>query len=201
MAVEATLRPVLALLTLASALSVLPARAHAHCDTISGPVITDARSALEQRDVTPVLKWIRPADEAEIRSLFQKTLIVRGQGEAARDLADHYFFETLVRVHRAGEGAPFTGLKQEPPDRPIALADEALQSGTSDELSREILSHLNRALRDRFAAALEARKHANDSVAAGREYVARYVELMHFIEALHGAAAAEENPKAHAHID
>jgi hypothetical protein len=42
---------------------------------------------------------------------FTKTLAVRKQSKEAKELADMYFFETLVRIHCAGEGAPYTGLK------------------------------------------------------------------------------------------
>ena len=79
--------------------------AEAHCDTMGGPVVADAKVALEKKDVTPALKWVNVKDEREIRELFTKTLKVRAHGSEARELADRYFFETLVRVHRAGEGA------------------------------------------------------------------------------------------------
>ena len=86
------------------------ARVLAHCDTMDGPVIAAARVALEKGDVLPVLKWIRPEDEQEIRAAFSRTISVRAGGPEARALADTWFFETLVRVHRAGEGAPYAGL-------------------------------------------------------------------------------------------
>jgi hypothetical protein len=87
-----------------------------------------ARIALEKGDVTPLLKWVQPDDENEIRVAFQKTLAVRAKGAEAKDLADMYFFETLVRIHRAGEGAPYTGLKPgEAVDPAVALADKALE--------------------------------------------------------------------------
>ena len=90
---------------------ILPGIVSAHCDTLEGPVVSTAKAALENGDVTPVLKWVKEDDEKEIRELFAKTLSARKQGKEARELADRYFFETLVRVHRAGEKAPFTGLK------------------------------------------------------------------------------------------
>ena len=83
----------------------------AHCDTLDGPVVKTARAALEKGDVTPILKWVKKENEAEIRDLFKKTLSVRSKGKEAQELADMYFLETLVRVHRAGEGEPYTGLK------------------------------------------------------------------------------------------
>lgn len=79
---------------------------YAHCDTLGGPVVAVAKQALEKGDVTPVLKWVKKENEGEIRAAFKKTLTVRSKGPEARELADMYFFETLVRLHRAGEGPP-----------------------------------------------------------------------------------------------
>lgn len=191
-----------ALLTAALAVLLAPAIAWAHCDTLAGPVVADARLALDNGDVTPTLKWIKAEHEAEVRTAFQKALAVRSKGAEAKELADRYFFETLVRIHRAGENAPFTGLKDEPVERPILLAEEALHYGSADELVKETSSHVADGLRQRFAALTDARKHANDSVASGRKYVARYVEFMHYVERLHAVAAAPdhaESAAAHTH--
>jgi hypothetical protein len=106
-------------------------------------------------------------------------------GPDAREIADRYFFETLVRLHRMGENAPFTGLKDEPVEGSIAQADKALESGSSDALVNETIAHVTAHLRQRFDAARQARQHSSDSVTAGREYVARYVEFMHYLEQLH----------------
>lgn len=115
--------------------TVLSENAFAHCDTLDGPVVQTARTALEKGDVTPLLKWMQADDEKEIRTAFQKTLAVRTKGAEAKELADMYFFETLVRIHRAGEGAPYTGLKPgEAVDPAIALADRALETGSVDKL-------------------------------------------------------------------
>lgn len=90
---------------------------------MDGPVILAARAALEQKDITPVLKWVQKDDEGQIKAAFTRTLAVRAKGPEARDLADQFFFETLVRIHRAGEGAPYTGLK--PAGTPVEPAIEA----------------------------------------------------------------------------
>lgn len=99
-----------AAICLAAALWSAPAL-RAHCDTLDGPVVAAARVALDKGDNTPVLKWIRAGQEAEVRTAFEQALVERTKGPEARELADRYFFETLVRVHGAGEGAPYTGLK------------------------------------------------------------------------------------------
>ncbi len=168
---------------------LLPRTASAHCDTLDGPVVTAARLALKTGDVTPVLKWVGPSDEAQIRAAFERTMKVRTLSAEARELSDTHFFETLVRVHRAGEGMPFTGLKPagtevEPG---IALADKVLEDGSPDELVKRVTAEVAQNLRQRFAHVTETGKRANDSVEAGRQYVAAYVEFIHYVERIHQA--------------
>jgi hypothetical protein len=193
------MRVVIILVIVAAAVLFVPGVAWAHCDTIAGPVVADARLALDKSDVTPVLKWIKPEYESELRITFQKTLVVRAKGPDAREIADRYFFETVVRLHRKGENAPFTGLKDEPIEDSIMLADKALASGSVDELVSESMAHLAIQLRQRFVAAKAARSHSSDSVSAGREYVARYVEFMHYVEQLHeiGGEGVQSDSTAH----
>lgn len=159
----------------------------AHCDSIRGPVIAEARAALEKADVTPVLKWVKQEHEAEVRTAFNRTIAVRGRGPEAKDLADRFFFETLVRLHRASEGAPYTGLKDEPVDQVIAMAEKALVDGSADEMIRKISSHMAAAIGEKFKHALEARKTKDTSVEAGREFVEAYVTYMHHVEGIHAA--------------
>lgn len=162
----------------------------AHCDTMDGPVVKDAIVALNADDVTGVLKWIRPEDEREIRTLFDQVMTVRAQGGPARTLADRYFFESLVRIHRAGEGAPYTGLKPAGTVEPIiAASDRALEQGEIDALVDRITTHVAEGIRQRFQKTLLTRQHAEHSVSAGRAYVAAYVEFTHYIEGLHRVAA------------
>jgi hypothetical protein len=165
----------------------------AHCDTMGGPVIETARAALDKGDVTPVLKWVKPEYESEIRALFQKTLAVRVKGSEAKELADMYFFETLVRLHRAGEGAAYTGLKPAEDIEPvIMLSDQALESGNADDLVEEVTKKVAEGIREHFEMASEAKKHVDESVEAGREYVEAYVIFTHYVEGIHNAAAGAE---------
>jgi hypothetical protein len=160
--------------------------ASAHCDTMEGPVVSAARAALENGDITPVLKWVKPEHEKETRSAFARALTVRARGPEAKELADTYFFETLVRVHRAGEGAPYTGLQPAgtPIEPAISLADRALATGNADNLVKSLTAHAEEGIRERFSRAAAAKKHAEESVAAGREFVEAYVELTHYVERL-----------------
>ncbi len=173
-----------------SAVLLFPRLALAHCDTMDGPVIRSAQTALERKDVTPVLKWVKPEAEAEVKSAFAKTLAVRKQSPEARELADRFFFETLVRVHRAGEGAPYTGLKPAGTSvsPALAAADQALENGSVNRTVDLVTTDASAGIRQRFAAVLEKQRHANDSVQAGREFVAAYVDYVHYVEGLHQAA-------------
>lgn len=178
--------------------AIFPTISWAHCDTLDGPVVADAKTALEKRDVTPVLKWVKTENEDEIKAAFKKTLAARAQGKEAQEIADLYFFETLVRVHRAGEGAAFTGLKPagfiEPP---VAAADHAIEVGSADDLAKEFGRAAEKAVRDRFGRLTSAKKHMDESVAAGREYVEAYVEYVHFVEGLHNTITAADAHHEH----
>lgn len=193
------------LATAATCLSLAVATpALAHCDSMDGPVVADAQHALAAQDVTPVLKWVAAGDEEEIRRAFAMTLAVRGESDAARELADRYFFETLVRVHRASEGEGFTGLQPAGSVAPaIAAADRALETGNVEALAGELASAVRHGLEERFADAFAKRQAAASSVDQGRAYVAAYVEFTHFAEQAHHLAAAGashqhlESPEAH----
>lgn len=100
--------------------------AAAHCDTLDGPVIGDARKALAVKDATPVLKWVKQKDEKAVRAAFEKVLGARRKNN--QKLAENQFFADLIRIHRAGEGAPFSGLKPGGEIEPVLLeADKSLE--------------------------------------------------------------------------
>lgn len=185
--------------------------AQAHCDTLDGPVVNQARQALDTGNVNLVLGWVRQADEAEVRQAFAQATTVRRAGGAARDLADRSFFETLVRVHRAGEGAPYTGLKPaghtEPP---VAAADRALQTGQLAPVARMIQQRTEEGLHERFRAVVASKPRDVNDVQAARAHAGAYVQYVHYVEGLynaaqpaaghaHGEAAAEAPEAGHRH--
>ncbi len=164
----------------------------AHCDTEGGPVIQAAKKALETRNIDLVLIWIKEKDETELEKAFKQALTVRKLDPKAREMADRYFFETLVRIHRAGEGAPYDGIKPAGTEEPaIAAADQAVASGAIDELAAEIAKLAGDGVRERFTVLMEKKKHKDESVAAGREYVEAYVTFIHYVERLHNDAAGD----------
>jgi hypothetical protein len=133
---------------------------------------------------------IQARDEAEVRDALKRALAVRKVGGDAQRLADTWFLETLVRVHRAGEGASYEGLKPAGQDLGPAIpaADAALETGKPQALVKMLAEAQHDGLHERWARAVEARRHRDESVEAGRRYVAAYVDYVHHVERLHAAA-------------
>lgn len=159
----------------------------AHCDTMAGPVVKAAQEALRTRNVNLVLIWVHENDEAEVKDKFQQTLAVRRLNPQARKLADNYFFETVVRLHRAGEGEPYTGLKPLGTDLGpvIPLADKSLAAGSPDELLKLFPATAHTEIQARFQEALNRRQFKPNDVQAGRMYVKAYITFMHYVEELY----------------
>ena len=161
----------------------------AHCDGMDGPVVKAARQALETGSVNHVLLWVQKSDEPEIRNVFAEVLAVRKLGPAARDLADRQFFETLVRIHRAGEGAPYTGLKPAGQDLGpgIPAADNAIEEGSARRLLQLLFGQVEADLQQRFKSVVAKKGYSTQDTAAGREYVKAYVDFMHYVERVYRA--------------
>lgn len=185
----------------------LPVVTFAHCDGLDGPVITSAKKALESGNVKLVLIWVQKKDEDAIREAFQKTLAVRKLDPKAGELADMYFFETLVRVHRAGEGAPYTGLKAAGRDLGPAVpaGDKAMEDGKLQPLAKLLMGTVETGLHEKFEQAMSRKKFKADDVEAGREYIEAYVKYIHYVERLYEAAKTtahghyQESTAEHAH--
>ena len=197
MVVPHAVLPVGAIGAVLGILLLIPVFALGHCDTMEGPVVADARKAFSAGDVTGVLKWVKPEAEPEIRAAFKRALAVRAKGKDALALADRSFFETLVRIHRAGEGAPYTGLKDEPVEPIIAKTDAALAGGSVDEVVKLLHKALAEGVRHRFERAEATAKEQDKNVASGREYVEAYVEFTHYVERLHSAIEAAGGAEHH----
>jgi hypothetical protein len=184
------------LTALLAGLSALPLGAH--CDALDGPVVVAAKQALAKGDVNPVLAWVKAEDEAQIQAAFARTLKVGALGPEAKELAEAYFFETLVRIHRAGEGAPYTGLKPAGMDfgPAIPAADKALASGDMKPVFDLMHGVLKPGLEARFKQARAARAQTPTDVAAGRQAVAAYVDFLHYVDGVYRAAAGGARTEA-----
>lgn len=162
----------------------LPKGIFAHCDGLDGPVVKAAQKALETGNVNLVLIWVEKKDEGQIKKAFQNTLDVRKLSPQAKELADMYFFETLVRIHRAGEGAPYTGLKPAGRDLGPAIpaADKAIESGKADALLKLLSETVQTEVREKFKHVIAKKKYKADDVEAGREFIEAYTAFVEHVE-------------------
>jgi hypothetical protein len=158
--------------------------AFAHCDTMDGPVVSAGRKALEKNNVNYALIWVKPESERQMIEAFELAQKVRPLNPDARKLADTYFFETLVRLHRMGEGIAYTGIKPSgtPVDKKILAADRSLELGNLSPLEKMVPSKNLTELSRHFKKALSLKNYDVNDVIAGRQYVEAYVQFFHFAE-------------------
>src|SRR5512132_2824355 len=192
-------RPIL-IVSLLTILALVPLAAEAHCDALDGPVATAALSALESGNVHAVLPYVAADGEREVVAAFEQAREVRTKGPAAKALAERYFIETAVRVHRAGEKAPYTGVKPAGTDfgPAIPAAEQALAAGTPDAVLALISREASHGVTHRFeeAAALRTVPRAPTTaaeVAAARSRVQAELHFIEYVESLYRAAV----PAAH----
>lgn len=172
----------------------------AHCDTMDGPLIADARKAIVQNNVNYALKWVRSENETEIKDAFNLMMKVRGLTPDAQVLAEKYFFETLVRIHRSGEGVPFTGVKPSgtPIDEKVLAADKSIEVGNLSPLKGLVSEKDMPELTERFKKVMSLKNFNVNNVEAGREYIKAYVQFFKFAEGeVEGHSAHGHGSDAH----
>lgn len=174
-----------------------------HCDSLDGPVVSAARRALDSGDVEQVLAYVPEQADAEVRRAFDAVRAVRGDGAAAREVADAHFFETVVRLHRAGEGAPYTGLKPAGLDHGpvIPVAERAIETGSPDDLVALLTDRVGGEVRTRLAHVSELKAHAGDGLEASRAYVSAMLGLQVWANTMYRAASAPAHGGSHTHAD
>lgn len=184
----------LAAAIIAAGLIVSAQSAQAHCDSLSGPVAKTVQKALETGNVNPVLAYAPAMAEAEILAAFERSRKVRGLGPDARALADQAFLETVVRLHRAGEGAAYTGLKPAGIDYGpvIPAAEHALETGDLAKLKAVLADVIEHALRERLVHVRQLQKAPLEPKTAAevphaRQRVSGELGFVTFAESIHQA--------------
>ena len=174
-------------------------KAFAHCDTLDGPVVLAAKKSLATGNINYAIIWVQEEQQAEIKEAFESAVSVRKISKAAQQFADKSFYETLVRVHRAGEGAPYNGLKPAGFDMGPAIpaADKSIISGNTADLEKFLILKMKESL-DKYFKELQEKKNYNvNDVKAGRAYVKAYVEYIHSVERMYQSTVVP----AHGHFD
>lgn len=156
----------------------------AHCDTMDGPLIKDAMLAISQNNVNYVLKWVGAENETEIKNAFNLMTTVRDLSPEAREISEKYFFDILVRIHRSGEGVPFTGVKPHgtPIDERVLAADKSIEIGNLSPLKDMVPKDILPELTKRFNKVMSLKNFDVNNIVAGREYIEAYVQFFKFAE-------------------
>ncbi len=176
------------------ALALMPQKANAHCDTMDGPAVQDGKTALETGNINYAYKWIFAEYEEELKEIFDLSRKVRVLGADAQEVADRWFLENFVRIHRAGEGASYDGLKPSGTvlDPKVAAADESIALGNMSPLQGLVTEEEYHALEEKFNKAIALKDHDINDVQAARAYVAAYVTFFKMAE-------GEEHEHHHGH--
>lgn len=174
--------------------------ASAHCDSYDGPTVKDALTALETNNVKLILKWITPEQEKEVIQLFNKTYSLKSGDKEIYAIVEKHFLETLVRLHRETEGAPFTGLKHAGTTKQIIkMSDQAISERNIDAFLAKFNNHIGKVIREKYAKVEMLDKVKNESSEKGREFVKAYVDYTHTIEAIHDIIVPEGGSSVHKH--
>ncbi|HII95202.1 MAG TPA: hypothetical protein HA367_05670, partial [Candidatus Methanofastidiosum sp.] len=140
---------------------------------MDGPVVVAAKMALERGNVNYILPWVPKESEKEVVAAFQKALTAGKNGGEAKEVANLWFFETVVRLHRAGEKAPYTGLKPAGLDEGpvIPLVEEAIKMESPSALIEFLSEAINQEITNKFDLVMEKKDHDVNNVDAGRHFV------------------------------
>ena len=174
--------------------AVQAAPASAHCDSREGPVVTSATQALEKGDVNLILPYVKADQEQELKAAFDETMAVRNRGPQVQELADEYFKETALRLHRVGEGASYTGIKEQLEENPaLEAAEESLGQGNPDAVLTMLDGSLRAKVSERYQGVLDARaaETANKTVETSRERVEAELMFEKYVVDISSAIEAE----------
>lgn len=175
----------------AAALLLAGPGAMAHCDAVDGPVAQAVGKALESGNIYLVLPYAPASAEAELKAAFAEARKVRALGADARVLADRSFLETTIRLHRAGEGAEYTGIKPAGIDYGpmIPAAERSVETGDAQPVRAVLAEAIENTLNERLAHVQELRKASKEptteaGVAAARERISAELGFITFAESL-----------------
>lgn len=174
-----------------------PVTADAHCDTMDGPAVKDAIKAMDSGNVNYALKWVQPKYEAEVSRAFRMSMKVKDINADTKNLAEQYFFEILLRDHRAGEGVAFDGVKPHgwPVDERVKAADQSIALGNLEPLKGLVEPDKWPELQRRFQKVMSLKDFDVNRVEEGREYIEAYVQFFKFAE------GEDEHHESHEHVE
>ena len=99
-----------------------------------------------------------------------------------------------MRLHRQGEGAAYTGLKDEPVPASIQAADKAMQTGSLAGVTQLLNEAVKQGLAEKYDAVLKARANAKKlgTVEAYREQAEAELIFEKYVYGLYSSAISAE---------
>lgn len=172
-----------------------------HCDSMDGPVVKAAIRALDEKNVNLILPYVPKDNENEVLDVYNKVIKLREQSSDAKYISDKYFFETVVRIHRAGEGAAFTGLKPAGIDHGmvVPVAEKAIEKENAEKLTRLLCNALKSEIEKKFARIMELKRQENGPVDKAREYVSNMLGFIVNSHKLYKCITADTSHFTHQH--
>lgn len=170
-----------------------------HCDSLDGPVASAARTAIERVNVFYALPWVPKESEDEVREAFEHVMHAREQQPDARRVADRWFIETVVRLHRVGEGSSYEGLRPAgaDPGPAVRLAERAIADGDAEELGEFLEEEMEDALESMLERVLRTAKADPRDTAAMRRHVREKLAFLRLAEEIHRLLSGGES---HGHV-
>jgi hypothetical protein len=140
---------------------------------MDGPVVSACKMALDTGNVNYALPFVPKKAEEELSLAFEKTVKARKLGVDAAEVADLWFFETAVRLHREGEGASFTGLKPAGLDwgPVVPLAEKDIENEDPTDTIEFLKRMVEEKMLEKFEAVISKKDYQSDDVDAAREYI------------------------------
>ncbi len=117
-------------------------------------------------------------------------------GKDAKEVADDWFFENTIRLHRAEKehrtpGMKPAGLSEGPV---VPRAEKAIETGDPKESIGFILKTVEDDLTHRFHHVMEKKKYDVNDVAAGREFIEAFIGWVVYSHHLYMSVTSADRP-------
>ena len=107
---------------------------------MDGPTVIDGQKAMKENNINYALKWVQPKAEKELKEAFELSMKVKDLSPESKQISEKYFLGELVRIHRQGEDASYTGVKAAGTtiDKKVLAADKSIELGNLSPLENLI---------------------------------------------------------------
>jgi hypothetical protein len=168
-------------------------------DITNGSVMDAAKMALDTGNVNYVLIWVPEASENKLKNLFAKTVCERRDRKDVQDIAFDWYFETVNRLHRAGEGTLYTCMNLAGLDERsvVPKVKRVIETGEAEEIIGFIPKTQEHDFRHRFRHVMEKKNYDVNNVVDGRAYVAAFTDFIVYLHHIYTSIPREAGHAEH----